>query len=86
MSEDRQCEDVVDQRERGEEGSVSVHARVSQRKGGWEGILVIYDPETNLSREKKKDRSRVEGKSREEASVGDRLVKSLALLLPGRDV
>lgn len=54
MSEDRQCEDVVDQRERGEEGSVSIHARVSQRKGGWEGILVIYDPETNLSREKKK--------------------------------
>lgn len=63
MSEDRQCEDVVDQRERGEEGSVSVHAGVSRRKGGWEGILVIYDPETNLSREKKKTEVRLRGKT-----------------------
>lgn len=64
MSEDRQCEDVVDQRERGEEGSVSVHARVSQRKGSWEGILVIYDPETNpFPREKKKTEVRLRGKA-----------------------
>lgn len=47
-----------------------------------------YNPETNLSREKekKKDKSTVEGKNLDESSVGKRLVKSLVLLLAGRDV
>lgn len=79
-------EGVVDQREEERRGGFSLRTRRSQPEEGWLGrISVIYDPEKNLSREKK-DRNTVEGKNREESSVGNRLVKSLALLLPGRDV